>query len=80
MKLTLRLYVAVFLMSPLAAWADDASDASEMELMSLYGGEEFISIATGSEQPIHKAPAVASVVTEKQIEQMGATDIDEVLE
>ncbi|MEH6466427.1 MAG: TonB-dependent receptor [Porticoccus sp.] len=80
MKLTLRFSVAVLLLSPLASWADEASDASEMELMSLYGGEEFISIATGSEQPIHKAPAVASVVTEKQIEQMGATDIDEVLE
>lgn len=80
MKLTLRLFSAVLLLSPLASWADDASDASEMELMSLYGGEEFISIATGSEQPIHKAPAVASVVTKKQIERMGATDIDEVLE
>lgn len=80
MKLTLRLSVAIFLLSPLAAWADETEDTAEMELMSLYGGEEFISIATGSEQPIHKAPAVASVVTEKQIEQMGATDIDEVLE
>ncbi|HEB26811.1 MAG TPA: TonB-dependent receptor [Porticoccus sp.] len=80
MKLTLRLSVAVFLLSPLAALADDTGDTSEMELMSLYGGEEFISIATGSAQPIHKAPAVASVVTDKQIERMGATDIDEILE
>lgn len=80
MKLTLRLSIAVFLLSPLTAWADDTSDASEMELMSLYGGEDFISIATGSAQPIHKAPAVASVVTDKQIERMGATDIDEILE
>ena len=80
MKLNLPLYVAMLLLSPLVSWAGEVDDESDLELMSLYGGEEFISIATGSEQPIHKAPAVASVVTEKQIEQMGATDIDEILE
>lgn len=53
---------------------------SEEDLMALYGGEEFISIATGVEQPLHKAPAVVSVLTKKEIEQIGATDIDEILE
>ena len=53
---------------------------SEEDFMALYGGEEFISIATGVEQPLYKAPAVASVLTQKDIEQIGATDIDEILE
>ncbi|MBQ0712522.1 MAG: TonB-dependent receptor [Porticoccus sp.] len=52
----------------------------EEDLMALYGGEEFISIATGVEQPLHKAPAVVSVLTKKDIERIGATDIDEILE
>lgn len=55
-------------------------DGAEEDLMALYGGEEFISIATGVEQPLHKAPAVVSVLTKKDIEQIGATDIDEILE
>ncbi|TNF09354.1 MAG: TonB-dependent receptor [Gammaproteobacteria bacterium] len=53
---------------------------SDMDLMSLYGGEEFISIATGITQPIAKAPAVASVITRSDIEKIGARDIDEALE
>jgi iron complex outermembrane receptor protein len=53
---------------------------AEEDLMALYGGEEFISIATGVEQPLHKAPAVVSVLTAKEIERIGATDIDEILE
>jgi len=55
-------------------------NSAEEDLMALYGGEEFISIATGVEQPLHKAPAVVSVLTKKDIEQIGATDIDEILE
>ena len=46
----------------------------------LYGSEEFVSIATGSRKPAYKAPAVASVITARQIEAMGATTLDEVLE
>ena len=53
---------------------------AEENLMALYGGEEFISIVTGTEQPLHKAPAVVSVLTAKEIEQIGATDIDDILE
>lgn len=39
-----------------------------------------LSIATGSKQPITKAPAVATVITAADIKAMGATDIDEALE
>ena len=57
------------------AFADD-----EEALIELYGDEDVISIATGSAQPISKAPAVATVITAKDIKEMGATDIDEALE
>ena len=60
------------------AFADEISE--EEELADLYGGEEVISIATGSAQPISKAPAVASVITTKEIKEIGARDLDEVLE
>ena len=56
-------------------YADD-----EEALIELYGDEEIVSIATGSAQPISKAPAVATVITAKDIKEMGATDVDEVLE
>lgn len=57
-----------------------APTPEEEDLARIYGGEEMVSIATGSRQPLGKAPAVASVVTAADIKAMGATDIDEVLE
>ena len=45
-----------------------------------YGSEEMVAIATGMKTQIYKAPAVASVFTAEQIKNMGATDIDDVLE
>ena len=56
-----------------------AADEEE-ELLELYGDEEIISIATGSAQPISKAPAVATVITAADIKEIGARDIDDVLE
>ena len=53
---------------------------AEDDLSSFYGDEDFISIASGISQPISKAPAVASVVTATQIKQIGALDIDDILE
>ncbi len=70
--------IAAFLF-PSAIFAQGLS-GDEEQLIGLYGDEELISIATGLEQPIAKAPAVASVVTAKQISAMGARDLDEVLE
>ena len=67
--------LAVSLLQPLMAVAQD-----EEELTSFFGDEEFISIATGIAQPLSKAPAVASVITAKTIMQIGATDIDDILE
>lgn len=45
-----------------------------------YGSEEMVEIATGIKTQIYKAPAVASVFTAEQIKNMGAMDIDDVLE
>lgn len=52
----------------------------EENLASLYGDEDFVSIATGISQPVSHAPSVASVITMQKIKQLGATDIDEILE
>lgn len=58
----------------------DTGISDEEDLDELFGGEEFVSIATGSSKPIYKAPAVASVITAKDIEQLGARSLNEVLE
>ena len=58
-----------------------AQPASEEEELALaFGDKTTISIATGSQQPLRRAPAVATVITAEDIAAMGATDLDEVLE
>lgn len=59
-----------------------AQAAGEEEDPSLlaYGDQSTVSIATGSEQSLRRAPAVATVITAQDIAAMGATDLDEVLE
>lgn len=52
----------------------------EKALLQVYGNEEMVSIATGSRQPIAKAPGVATVITADDIKAIGATDLDEALE
>lgn len=52
----------------------------EEDLISAYGDEEIISLATGRSQPVSRAPAVATVITSKDIQEMGATNLDQVLE
>jgi iron complex outermembrane receptor protein len=49
-------------------------------LEDFYGDEDFVSIATGNKTLIHKAPSTATVITALEIQQMGAVEIDEVLE
>lgn len=65
--------------------ADDAAffeetgfDADFYE--DFYGDEEMIEISTGILTQVHRAPSVASIFTARHIKQMGATDIDDVLE
>jgi outer membrane receptor for ferrienterochelin and colicins len=57
-----------------------APQSEEEELALAYGDKSFVSIATGSRQPIARAPSVATVVTAEDIAAIGATDLDEVLE
>lgn len=63
-----------------SALAQSKSTNDEEALLLLYGDTDMISIATGSRQPLDKAPAVATVVTAEDIRAIGATDLDEVLE
>lgn len=52
----------------------------EEDLASIYGDKFTVSIATGSQQHIRRAPAVATVITAEDIAAIGAVDLDEVLE
>lgn len=65
-------------------WAGTAAaqtyDAEEEELTLAYGDKTSVSIATGIQQEIARAPAVATVITAHDIEAMGATDLDQALE
>ena len=57
------------------------AQATEEEELSLsYGDKSFVSIATGSQQPIARAPSAATLITAQDIAAMGATDLDQVLE
>jgi len=45
-----------------------------------YRTDRLLLTATGSLKPVHRAPSVASVITAAEIEKLGATTLDEVLE
>jgi outer membrane cobalamin receptor len=68
------------LTTPAMAWQGQTELSEEEALLGLYGDLDMISIATGSMQSIAKAPAVASVIYAQDIEMMGATDLDQILE
>ena len=55
------------------------AEEEELALALAYGDKATISLATGSPQPLRRAPAVATVITADDIAAMGATDLDEVL-
>lgn len=56
-----------------------SSIRAEIEDLALaYGDEDFVSIATGKNQLVAKAPAVATVITSNDIQAMGAVDIDDI--
>lgn len=60
------------------ATAQGAENAEE-DMAKMYDSDALISIATGTQKPIHLAPAVASVITARDIQNMGATTLDEAL-
>ena len=57
-----------------------AQSSDEDDLALVYGDKSTISIATGAQQPLRRAPAVATVITAEDIAAIGATDLDQVLE
>lgn len=66
-----------------ASWigAAIAQPALEEEDLALaYGDKNFVSIATGTRQPVRKAPSVATVITADDIANIGARTLTEVLE
>jgi len=69
---------AILLLSAAAAAAQQNAD--EDDLVLSYGNKAFVSIATGSQQDISRAPAVASVITAQDIQAMGATNMNQALE
>jgi iron complex outermembrane receptor protein len=64
------------------AWTGSLSAQSfeDEDLALAYGDKSTISIATGNKQAITRAPAVSTVITSRDIEAMGATDLDQALE
>ena len=79
---TISLVVFFTLLNPVAAdeYVADEFSADDEFFDDFYGSKEMIEIATGIKTQIYKAPAVASVYTAEQIKNMGATDIDDILE
>ncbi|MBA3024234.1 MAG: TonB-dependent receptor [Gammaproteobacteria bacterium] len=57
-----------------------AQSYEEEDLALAYGDKATISIATGNQQPINRAPAVSTVITAGDIAAMGVTDLDQALE
>jgi outer membrane receptor for ferrienterochelin and colicins len=74
--------VALFCALLTVGWsgATMAQMTEEEELALSYGDKSYVRITTGSSQPVTRAPAVATVITAQDIEAMGATDLDQVME
>lgn len=78
--LSLLLFMALQSAATCTAANGNLVDFDEVGMEELYGDDELVSIATGSSKPIYKAPAVATVISAKQIKAMGARNLDEILE
>ena len=72
--------VVVGLTVALAAGAYASQEGEEEELALAYGDKSFVTIASGTRQPVSRAPSVATVITAEDIAAIGAADLDEVLE
>ena len=57
-----------------------AYNDTENELLLFYEVEDLVEIATGTLQPLTRAPAIASVITAEDIKTIGATNITQALE
>lgn len=71
-------YYLSFLIYAGQAMSYTASESETVEL--IYGNEQMVSIATGDEQLLYKAPSVATVITQREIKQSNARFLNELLE
>jgi len=78
MGISLRYWCAVCVVAVTLDAAAQPKD--EEDLAQVYGNQDFVSLATGSRQPVVRAPAATTVITTQDIEAIGATDLDQVLE
>jgi outer membrane receptor for ferrienterochelin and colicin len=78
-----KLSILISFMIGTSVFADEEKEKNFANLAGLSLEElmrvEVVSIATGKQQSIADAPAVTKVITEKDIEAIGATDLSEVL-
>jgi iron complex outermembrane receptor protein len=74
-----KVAMTAFVVASINALAGDLDDLTEMSLEELLQ-VRIVTIATGTEQTVAEAAAVTTVITADDIEAMGATDLDEVLE
>lgn len=72
--------VSVCVLAMLGSALAHAHTSDEEDLAQVYGDQQLISLATGSTQKVSRAPSTASVITAHDIQAMGATDLDQVLE
>ncbi len=90
-KKYLALLTALIFLTPatLQAMTEDQEDIKAFEQMfpadepteeDFYKQDRLLLTATGSLKPVRLAPSVASVITKEDIEEMGLTTLDEVLE
>lgn len=77
-----KLLPLLLLASSAQLYADSQLEGSGLWDMSLeeLGHVRLTSIASGTQTPLDKAAAVATIITEDDIIAMGATDLDEILE
>lgn len=74
----MRAVAAVLAVAWTGACAGQGDEDEDLALA--YGDKSFVTIASGTRQPIARAPSVATVVTAEDIAAIGAADLDEVLE
>ncbi|MDH5764504.1 MAG: TonB-dependent receptor [Gammaproteobacteria bacterium] len=72
------LLFAPFLLFSTQTLSYTSDETETVELV--YGNEQMVSIATGDEQLLYKAPSIATVITQNEIEQSNARFLNELLE
>jgi outer membrane receptor for ferrienterochelin and colicins len=80
MKRLCRQSVLVAALALLWPSVSGAQGSDEEDLALAYGDKATIRIATGSELPVARAPAVATVITSRDIDAMGVSQLEQVLE